>query len=467
MTLRRFPHDLFSGTRFAVCGLGRNGNAVIKALLRMGAHVHAWDDSLSSDVDNIRQQRKTLCRETTDPDAFTLAPFETLTGCDGLILSPGIPHFLPRPHPSAELARKADIPILSDAELLFQAVRRSGSQARFVSITGTNGKSTTTALVAHLLSQAGLPVVAGGNLGPAALALPLLPDDGIYVLEMSSYMLERLRTYKADAACLLNLTPDHLDRHGDMTGYRAAKEHVFDRMTSDDLAVVSVNDIECRDIAKSLEKRGMNVTRLSTNDIRGEGASTRVDEGSSALPGTHNLQNALAARAIVKHLGLDDAQIENGIRCFQGLAHRQQRVGSLEGVRFVNDSKATNVEAATKALICYERVIWIAGGQAKSGGIDALVPLFPRIKRAFLIGQDGKKLCDQLRHYGVAAEYVETLERAIHDAFDAARALGVNTVLLSPACASFDQFTDFEARGNAFINLVKTLSPHLTSPMEG
>ena len=237
-----FPSDLFAGSRFAVLGLGRNGLPAAEALAAMGAQVVAWDDSEAA---RAPSSPSLLTRADLSDDSRDIK----IADFDALILSPGIPHSLPQPHPVAARARAAGVPILSDAELLFQAVRRANSKARFVGITGTNGKSTTTALIAHILKTTGMAVAAGGNLGPAALALPLLGDDGVYVLEMSSYMLERLATLRFDAAAMLNLSPDHLDRHGDMAGYAAAKRAIFDRQTANDLAVIGTDDPPSREMA--------------------------------------------------------------------------------------------------------------------------------------------------------------------------------------------------------------------------
>ncbi|NVN03184.1 MULTISPECIES: UDP-N-acetylmuramoyl-L-alanine--D-glutamate ligase [Asaia] len=444
MTERVFPSDLFAGSRFAVAGLGRNGSAVVKALLAMGAEVQAWDDKSPPEADPTQKR-------------FTAAPIETLAGFDALILSPGIPHLLPAPHPAAVKAREAHVPILSDAEILFQAVRRAGSKARFAAITGTNGKSTTTALLAHMLEKAGYPVAAGGNLGTASLALPLLPDNGVYVIEMSSYMLERLHDFHADTACLLNLTPDHLDRHGDMAGYAAAKRHVFDNMTASDLAVISIDDAYCREIAQDCASTGLTVLRLSVDDAPSVAAIATPMQQAPTLPGAHNLQNALAASAMARHLGLDEHEIAEGLRTYPGLPHRQALAGVIDGIRFINDSKATNAEAAEKALLCYDNVIWIAGGTAKSGGIDALPPLFGRIAKAFLIGRDAPLLQKILQDHHVAVENCGTLDVATEAALAAARALNVPVVLLSPACASFDQFASFEARGAHFVDILTRL----------
>src|ERR1700729_86442 len=309
-----FPNDLFSGRRFAVVGLGQNGRPAAEALRAMGADVVAWDDNEAA-----RAAAPGLTMRDLRAGGFDF---------DAVVLSPGIPHRLPKPPPIAAWAIAAGIPIVSDVEFLYQAVRRAGSRARFIGITGTNGKSTTTALLAHVLKRAGWNAEAGANLGPAALSLPLLPDDGIYVLEMSSYMLERIHSVRFDAAAMLNLSADHIDRHGDMAGYALAKRAIFGRQTEHDLA------------------------------------------------------------AIAAFLGLDRDRIVSGIASYPGLPHRQQRVVTIDGVTFVNDSKATNADSAEKALICYERLIWIAGGMGKEGGIVPLAPYFPRIARAMLIGRD-------------------------------------------------------------------------------
>ena len=432
-----FPPALFAGRRYAVLGLGRNGEPAAHALAAMGAEVQAWDDR---------------DRPHLDGGAVLLAPFHDLDGQDALVLSPGIPHRLPAPHPVARMAQQAGIPILSDAELLFQAVRASGGRTRFAGITGTNGKSTTTALLAHLLREAGVPVAAGGNLGPAALALPLLPDDGVYVLEMSSYMLERLGTLRFDAACLLNLSPDHLDRHGDMDGYARAKLEVFARQTADDLAVIGLDDPASRAIA-----RAGTVARLHT--ISGGAPGALAGLLPPSLPGRHNAQNALAACAMARHLGLSDAAIASGLATFPGLPHRQREVARFQGICFVDDSKATNADAASRALACYDRLIWIAGGIAKSGGIDDLAPLFDRIPLALLIGRDAPRLAGTLSAHKVEHRIVHTLEHAVPQAFAAAQALAAHVVLLSPACASFDQFANFEARGQRFAELAGQLDP--------
>ncbi len=389
----------------------------------MGADVVAWDDSA------IARDAATGLR-VAEPDFARV---------DALILSPGIPHTLPAPHPMAAAAIAAGVPILSDAELLFRAVRRSGSDAKFVGITGTNGKSTTTALVAHILSESGVNVAAGGNLGTPSLALS--PQAAVYVLEMSSYMLERLATVRFDAAAMLNLSPDHLDRHGDMAGYAAAKRQVFARQEFRDSAVIGTDDEPSRAMAEWLRGQPARVVTVS-----GTG------DASPVLRGAHNGQNAAAAAALCRALGLGDAAIARGIASFKGLAHRQELVATIGGVAFVNDSKATNADSAARALESFPRVAWIAGGIAKAGGIESLVPLFGHVAHAVLIGRDAPMLAETLARHGVSHEVAGTLDVAVR------RAARVgDTVLLSPACASFDQFSGFEARGDAFRAAVQAL----------
>jgi UDP-N-acetylmuramoylalanine--D-glutamate ligase len=442
-----FSPNTFAESRFLVLGLARSGLPVARALQRLGADVVAWDD-------NAERRAEANGIPLIDPTGGFSA--------DALVLSPGIPHLLPQPHPVARIAHTQGTPIISDVELLYRAVRASGSRARFVGITGTNGKSTTTSLLAHILAGAGVPVQAGGNLGTAALALDWLGDDGVYVLEMSSYMLERLQTMRFNAAALLNLSADHLDRHGDMAGYRAAKLMIFDRQGPKDTAVLGIDDAMTAALVGTLP--------ATTHTISGAGAADFgcVDgilfdaagplftmRDAAALPGAHNAQNAAAAAALARALGIARDDIARGIATFPGLAHRQQPVAEIDGVTYINDSKATNADAAARALICYERVIWIAGGIAKADGITPLAPYFPRVAEALLIGRDGPAFAQVLAAHGVPFRLCDTLENAVHVAPGAARGCAAPIVLLSPACASFDQFSGFEARGDRFAALVQ------------
>ena len=266
---------------------------------------------------------------------------------------------------------------------------------------------------------------------------------------MSSYMLERLATVRFDAAAMLNLSADHIDRHGDMAGYAMAKRAIFDRQVAGDLAVVGVDDAGSRDMAGWLDARAARVIRVSGND-------TALASG-PALPGAHNAQNAAAATAMARFFGVSDAIIARGLVTYPGLPHRQQRIVTIDGVTFINDSKATNADASERALVCYDRLIWIAGGMAKEGGIEPLAPLFPRVARAVLIGRNAPEFAATLTRAGVPFDMAGTLEAAVPAAFAAAKASGAPTVLLSPACASWDQFTGYDQRGDRFAALARGL----------
>lgn len=453
----------FAGETVAVMGLGRAGLPGALALARLGARVLAWDDSEAA-----RQQAAAAGVPLVD---LATADFAAI---DALLLSPGIPHRLPAPHPVAARALAAGRPIVCDADLLFRAVRAAGSAARFVGITGTNGKSTTTALLGHILACAGRHHAVGGNLGTPALALNILGSEGVYALEMSSYMLERIARIRFDAAAMLNLSPDHLDRHGDMAGYEAAKRRIFDRQDGGCTAVVGIDDAAGRAMAEALAAGPARLVRISGTAAVPGGVyveNARLIDARGAqpqriaslvrhptLPGAHNAQNAAAAAALAFSLGIPPEDVAAGVASFPGLPHRQERIAAIEGVLFVNDSKGTNADAAARALACYPRVFWIAGGRAKEGGIAPLAPLFRRVARAFLIGESADAFAATLAAHGVAHEVAGTLEAAVAAAFAAARAEAPAVVLLSPAAASFDQFANFEARGEAFRAAVARLA---------
>ncbi|WP_431305063.1 UDP-N-acetylmuramoyl-L-alanine--D-glutamate ligase [Sediminicoccus sp. BL-A-41-H5] len=443
----------FAGQRVAVVGLGKAGLPAARRLRDWGADVTCWDDGEAA-----RAEAAALGLRVADP----ALRFDF----DALLLSPGIPHILPRVHPAAAAARAAGKPILADVEFLFRAVRAAGSRARFVGITGTNGKSTTTALLGHLLGRAGVPVEIGGNLGPAALDMRLLGDKGVYVLEMSSYMLERIADLRFNAAAMLNLSPDHLDRHGDMAGYRAAKARIFARQTREDVAVLGQDDVETASLRGALTARCVPISAHAPQPggIWAEGALLRDDRGVIAelaacptLPGAHNAQNAAAASALALALGLPRDGLAAGLASYPGLPHRQELVGRIGAVRFVNDSKATNADSAARALASYGRILWIAGGMGKEGGIAPLAAYFPRIAEAFLIGRDAPEFAATLAAHGVAHRMCGTLAEAVPIAAQAAASGAADVVLLSPAAASWDQFTGFDARGDAFRTLVRAL----------
>ncbi len=444
----------FAGERIALVGLGKAGLPAAARLAEWGADVTCWDD-------------KPAGREAALAAGLRVADPALAFDYDALLLSPGIPHLLPRPHPAAAAARAAGKPILCDVEYLYRAVRAAGSAARFVGITGTNGKSTTTALLAHLLVAAGRQAVAGGNLGPAALAMPLLGDAGIYVLEMSSYSLERLATARFDIAMLLNLSPDHIDRHGDMAGYAAAKAHIFDRQRPHDLAILGQDDALTAATPVLARLLPISAHAPQPGGIWAAGAVLHDQAGpfadlatARALPGAHNAQNAAAASAAALALGLTHAEVSHGLQSYPGLPHRQELVAEIGGVRFVNDSKATNADSTLCALASYPRVVWIAGGQPKADGIAPLTPWFPRIARAVLIGEAAPAFAAVLAQAGVPHEIAGTLDTALPAAAAAAFSGAAPVVLLSPACASWDQFTGFEQRGDRFRELVLAMKEH-------
>jgi UDP-N-acetylmuramoylalanine--D-glutamate ligase len=443
----------FRNQQVAVLGLARSGLAAARALAAGGARVLAWDDAAPRRADAEGLELVDLAQAD-------------LADVRALVLSPGIPHSFPAPHPVAARAKAAGIPIIGDVELLVRSV----PAARYAGITGTNGKSTTTALLGHMLREAGRTVAVGGNIGVAALLLEELGADGTYVLEMSSYQLELTPSAAFAVAVLLNITPDHLDRHGGMAGYIAAKERIFARQTARGFAVVGIDDEICAGIAQTL--RGPHVVPVSAERAAPGGVSAAdgiladdLDRGAQRiidlrtlerLPGAHNRQNAAAAFAAARCLGLTAADCVAGLKSFAGLAHRQELIATIDGVRYINDSKATNADSVAKALACYDDVYWIAGGIAKDGGIAPLAAFFPRIRHAFLIGEAAPDFARTL--HGTAPYTVSgTLDAAVAAAHAAARGTR-GIVLLSPACASFDQFTDFEARGEAFRRLVQDLA---------
>ncbi len=444
----------FSGLRIAVVGLGRAGLPAAQRLAGWGAEVVVWDDRAES-------------RDAAERAGLTVADVtQGVFRHDVLLLSPGIPHALPRPHSAAERARDAGAPILSDVEFLFRAVRAAGSAARFIGITGTNGKSTTTALIHHLLEGAGMLSAVGGNLGPAALGLDLLGPEGTYTLEMSSYSLERLATVRFNLAVMLNLSADHLDRHGSMAGYAAAKANIFARQTGDDLAVLGQDDAMTAAMGQGLAARLVPISGLRPvpGGIWAEGTRLRDEAGeildlreAPALPGSHNAQNAAAAAAVALAMSVGRDVLTAGLRSFGGLPHRQERVGTMGGVAFVNDSKATNADSTARALASYDRVVWIAGGIGKEGGISSLLPLLPRVAKAFLIGRDANSFAATLAEAGIPHEVAGTLDAAGPAAAAEARAGAAPVVLLSPAAASFDQFTGFDQRGDRFRAIVRNM----------
>lgn len=422
----------------AVLGLARSGVAAALALQAAGKTVLAWDDNPAA--------REAAAKAGVTLSDLNVADWKLI---DALSLSPGIPHSFPTPNPITVKAKAAGCELLSDNELLARAIEGKG--IRLVAITGTNGKSTTTALTGHLLKSAGVATEVGGNLGFGALALAPLPSGGVYVLELSSYQLELMPTAVFDVAVLLNISPDHLDRHGGMEGYVAAKRRIFAGQHPGQVAVIGMDDDWCRSISAELDRRAVTVVRIDPDQ-----PGLDLTEA-KALPGRHNAQNAAAAIAICRALGVEDAAIQAGLNSFPGLRHRQQQVATLSGVTFVNDSKATNADAAGNALGCYDAIYWIAGGVPKEGGVESLRKFFPRVRHAYLIGHAAKDFSETL---GDTPHCLcGDLAAAVRMAFAQARRDGIQgaVVLLSPACASFDQYPNFERRGDHFIDLVEQL----------
>ena len=444
------PVPGFEGRRVAVFGLGRSGITAARALQAGGAIPILWDDGEAG-----RAQAK--------GEGFTVEDLAAADWSDfaALVLSPGAPLTHPRPHWTVDMARAAGVPVVGDIELFARALvaRPKDQRPRVVAITGTNGKSTTTALIGWVLKSAGLTAHVGGNIGVGVLALPEPTPDAVYVIEVSSYQLDLTTTFAPDVAILTNISPDHLDRHGGMDGYVAAKARIFANQGRDDVALVGVDDTWGQEIARDLPDRATVISTRPSQRAEGyvaqPGAVLKDGElvadltAARSLPGRHNAQNAAFAYATARALGIDHDAAVAGLLSFPGLAHRMEAVGRLGSVRFINDSKATNADAARQALASYPSVFWIAGGVPKAGGIADLADLFPRIAKAYLIGDAAPAFAEALAD--TPHVIAHTLDVAVAAAaVDAASAGGDQIVLLSPACASFDQFKDFEARGEAF-----------------
>ncbi|WP_323794656.1 UDP-N-acetylmuramoyl-L-alanine--D-glutamate ligase [Nisaea sp.] len=441
-----------SGKRLFVMGLGLSGLATVEALVAGGAIVIAWDDREDRRADAARLGARIENPEQADWKSI-----------DALVLSPGIPHTHPAPHPAAAHAKAAGVAIIGDVELLLAEC----PDAKVIAITGTNGKSTTTALIGHIFETADKRAEVGGNLGTPVLSFAPLDANGTYILELSSYQLELTPSLAPDIAILLNISPDHLERHGGLAGYIAAKKRIFANQAAGATAIVGIDDTDAAATADRLAQ----VIRVSGSDNAAadiRSSDTRLIEGNNTLhdlaaartlPGAHNHQNAAAAFAAARAAGIAEDVISKAIDSFPGLAHRQELVAECGGVRYVNDSKATNADATERALGCYQPLYWIAGGRAKEGGIAPLKPYFPRIRHAFLIGESaanfGETLGDAVPHTSCG-----TLDKAVSAAHAMAKQehLDGATLLLSPAAASWDQFDNFEQRGDRFREQVLRLT---------
>ena len=455
------------GKNYAVLGLGKSGKASVASLLASGAAVVAWDDKEATRTAMQKEFPALVFKPVAEWDMASFA---------ALVLSPGI--FLT--HPAVVAARKADVEVIADIELLF----RAQPKATYVAITGTNGKSTTTTLIAHILEQCGKVIQVGGNLGTPALDLKPLAEGEIYVLELSSYQLDLLNSFKANVAVWLNISPDHLDHHGSMEAYVEAKRTIFARQSKRDVAVIAVDDATSGAQCKALQMaRQQSVIPVSAKQKLAGGIF--VQQGKlfnrfglveahgdistiKSLQGEHNWQNAAAAYAACYALQCSHDAIIAAMQTYPGLAHRMEWLGEVNGVQFVNDSKATNADAAEKALRTYANIYWIIGGVAKEGGIEPLAEYFPKIAHAYLIGEASDDFAKTLKGK-VPFTVCGTMEKAFHAAVNAAQkdAAEKPVVLLSPACASFDQFPNFEVRGAAFVALLnawkKGESKHATA----
>lgn len=448
----------FEGKTVAVFGLGRTGLTAARALIAGGAKVALWDEKVAS-------------REAAAAEGFPVVDLEAADWRQfaALMLSPGVPLTHPKPHWTVQKAKAAGVEILGDIELFARTVAAAPAHKRpkIIAITGTNGKSTTTALIGHLCASAGRDTRVGGNIGQGVLGLEDMHGGAVYVLELSSYQLDLTSSLHPDAVVLLNISPDHLDRHGGMDGYIAAKRRIFLNQGKGDTAIIGVDDPWCQQICTEITAANRRtIWPISAGKAMGRGVyalqgvlydatGERVVEVADllrarSLPGRHNWQNAAAAYAAARAIGIPMQDAVDGLMTFPGLAHRMETVGKIGKVRFVNDSKATNADAARQAMSSYPKFYWIAGGVAKAGGIDDLKDLFPRVAKAYLIGEAAEPFSWTLA--GKAEVAISgTLERAVQQAYaDAAASDEEAIVLLSPACASFDQFSDFEARGEAF-----------------
>lgn len=442
----------YKGQTIGVFGLARSGVASVEALLAGGAVVCAWDDNEAA--------RKALSIEPQDLYALD---FKKL---DALVLAPGVPLTHPKPHVLVEKAQAAHVPVIGDIELFAQSQAVLPTH-KLVAITGTNGKSTTTALMAHVAVSAGLSSVAAGNIGTGVMGISPLPVGGVYVLELSSFQLDLTQSLAADVAVLLNITPDHLDRHGDLEGYVRAKSHLFEMQNKDGVAVIGVDDEHGRTLAMSLTQPVVPISvetavtggvyvkdGVMMDAINGAPEAVGRVDGFESLPGRHNGQNMAAVYASARILGLSAAQIFAGFASFPGLAHRLQPVGEINGVRFVNDSKATNTDAASKALASFPSIRWIAGGRFAEDGFGAINEHLGHVEKAYLIGEAAPRFAGYLEGR-VPYEMAGTLEVALASAArDAAKG---DVVLLAPACKAFDQFPNFEVRGNHFRDLVNQM----------
>jgi len=454
------PVETFRGKRVALFGLGGSGLATAEALRAGGAETIVWDDA----------EKAVAKARAAGFEAVDLHRLDW-KGIAALVLAPGVPLTHPVPHWSVDLAKKAGVEIIGDVELFCRERKRLAREAPFVAITGTNGKSTTTALIAHILREAGRDVQLGGNIGTPILALEPPAADRVHVIEMSSYQIDLTPSLSPSIGILLNLSPDHIDRHGTMDHYASVKARLVKLA---ECAIIGVDDPYSEAIAVRDDHSGKPIVRVSLQEMLGAGIHVRGREifawrghgrkladitGIGSLRGDHNAQNAAAAVAACLRLGLDEATIQQGLSSFPGLAHRMEEVGRVGKAILINDSKATNADSTEKALLSFPGgIFWIVGGKAKEGGITPLAPYFSRIAKAYLIGAASEDFAATLEGK-VPFERSGTLDVAVSAAAaDAKNAdFGEPVILLSPSCASFDQFPNFEVRGQQFRALCEKL----------
>lgn len=451
----------YENRRVGVLGLGKSGLAAARALAQGDAIPVCWDDGEAA-------------REAAAAEGFAvedLTKDKAWANIPLLVVSPGVPHLYPTSHPAITAARASGALVDNDVGLFFRAVGMTGAEVKVIAITGSNGKSTTTALIDHILATAGKPRQLGGNIGRGVLDLDPPADGEVIVLELSSFQIDLARSLAPDVAVFLNLSPDHLDRHGGLGGYFAAKRRLFEQGAPDH-AIIGIDEAHGQFLATATQddaEDGARLTRFATTQkLKGEDRSVFMNKnhltewrgkqvaafdmrGAPALQGKHNHQNACAAWATARALGIGPRLIQKGLETFPGLPHRMERVGQANGITYVNDSKATNADAAEKALLTYENIRWIAGGVAKAGGIEPLVPLLDRVKKTYLIGEAASAFAQTLGN--APQEVCGDLETAMQRASEEAETGDV--ILLAPACASKDQFTSFEARGDAFRDLAQ------------
>ena len=457
------PVTSFAGKTVAVFGLGGSGLASCHALKAGGAEVIAGDDGTERLAEAAKAGFVTADLRTVNWSRFA-----------ALILTPGAPLTHPTPHWSVLMARQAGIEVIGDIELFCRERQRHAPDAPFVAITGTNGKSTTTALIAHLMRFAGYDTQMGGNIGTAILSLEPPRKGRVHVIEMSSYQIDLTPSLDPTVGILINVSEDHIDRHGTLEHYAAVKERLVAGVQPQGTAIVGVDDIWCRASADRIEQAGKHVVRVSVKNPLPDGifvdhetvwrasggACSEVAKigGIGSLRGLHNAQNAACASACALALGVSTDVLQKGLRSFPGLAHRMEQVGRRGNVLFVNDSKGTNADAAAHALSSFADIFWIAGGKPKAGGITGLAEYFPRIRKAYLIGEAAPEFAATLGAR-TPQEISQTLDVAVANAARDAEAAGLKeaVVLLSPACASFDQYRNFEIRGAKFRDLVQAL----------